>query len=131
MNDPKELEKLAQAMRNSKDTPMTTTNKTVEERIEEIMESEPMKRVLGIEMTAIVTGRASQYYGKSINEVLKDALTQVREDTIREIVEKTNPPEKWKRCLKIAFGQDEICMTCGFSPNNWRKELLSLLPDNK
>lgn len=41
----------------------------------------------------------------------------------KEKVKQLTPPEKWKQCLKIGTGQDEMCMMCGFNP----KELINLL----
>jgi len=59
-----------------------------EKIIKEIMESEPMKRVSSIEQTAIVTGRVDQYYGKTIPEVLKEALYSQRLQLIEEVEER-------------------------------------------
>jgi hypothetical protein len=57
-----------------------------EKIIEEIMASEPMERVLAIETTAMVTGRAGQYHGKTITEVLKEALHRVRQDEREKVL---------------------------------------------
>lgn len=60
---------------------------TIEAQVEEIMQSEPMKRVLAIEHTAIVTGRAGEYFGKTIPEVLRDALTTQQEELVKSVLE--------------------------------------------
>lgn len=74
----------------------------IAEVIKEIVDSEPMKRLLGIESIAIITGRASQYHGKVLSEVIKDALSSrhlrleqaIREDersNIDEIIRSKEP----------------------------------------
>lgn len=65
-----------------------TTPTIIEMIIEEILKSEPMEWYASIERTAQTTGRAPQYGGKLIQDVLKTALTRVRESTLDEVREK-------------------------------------------
>lgn len=77
-------------------------NKTIEEAKEKILESEPMKRVLGLESTAIITGRADNYTGVTLDKVLDSALQEVYEAGYKEGVEDTlanRPPLKEKDLL--------------------------------
>lgn len=58
--------------------------KTIEDAVEGIMNSEPMKRVLSVESTAVVTGRVGEYKGKFIQDVLQETLTSIAEQSKRE-----------------------------------------------
>lgn len=49
------------------------------------MDSEPIKRLLGIEMTAIVTGRADQYHEVTLEEALTTALNTQRDEMRKKV----------------------------------------------
>ena len=53
---------------------------TIEGVIEIIMNSDPMKRVLSLEQSSIITGRAPQYKGVTIQEVIRSALSAQKEE---------------------------------------------------
>jgi hypothetical protein len=53
---------------------------TIEGVIEIIMNSDPMKRVLSLEQSSIITGRAPQYKGVTIQEVIRQALSAQKEE---------------------------------------------------
>lgn len=79
-----------------KDTPEGTTHyfgdgckpahtpDPIAREMEKILESEPMEWLFSIERTAQITGRAPQYSGKLIQDVIKSALTRIYQAGIEE-----------------------------------------------
>lgn len=106
-------------------------NKSVEETIESIMTSEPMKRVLGIESTAIISGRATQYEGKLLQDVLREALTSHTNTVLQGVVERVEGNRK-EVDNSIYCGCDGECFTaCGRSYNKALDDTLSYIREQK
>lgn len=77
---------------------------SIEERVEEVMKSEPVERVLNIEQTAILSGRAEQYRGTKLQDVLRTTLTSDRL-AIREVLMEW---AKKNKCQSVKDG-GQIC----------------------
>ena len=60
--------------------------KNIQQKVEEILATEPFVRMRDIEITAIVTGRASEYFGETTVEVLTKALQEQRAEIVKEII---------------------------------------------
>ena len=69
-----------------------------------------MKRVIGIETTAILSGRAEQYHGVTINEVLRTALEKAREEGRKE---------------GRLSGYNEMKAVCDNSVPMWKEEAIT------
>ena len=59
--------------------------KNIQQKVEEILATEPFVRMRDIEITAIVTGRASEYFGETTVEVLTKALQDQRAEVLKEL----------------------------------------------
>ena len=54
------------------------------------------------------------------NDDMKELVFRIekeaREEERGKIIQLITPTQEWKECLKVANGQDKICMMCGFNP---------------
>lgn len=67
-------------------------------------------------------------HNKIIN-FIKSLLSTTRNEIIKEIEKKMEPPLSWKKAVKSydPKTKGEYCACCGFNPDNWKSLLNSLI----